>query len=61
MANSRGGCSTRNEANDAAQIDELLAPGFIGHGLPPELGEGPAVMQAGAHARRIGRLPVQDR
>jgi predicted ester cyclase len=36
------------EANDAAQMDALLAPEFIGHGLPPELGEGPAAMKATA-------------
>jgi predicted ester cyclase len=36
------------EANDAAQLDELLAPTFTAHGLPPELGEGPAAMKATA-------------
>ena len=26
------------EANDGAGLDELLAPDFTAHGLPPELG-----------------------
>ena len=29
-------------------MDELLAPGFAAHGLPPELGDGPAAMKATA-------------
>ena len=36
------------EANHAAQMDALLAPDFIAHGLPPELGDGPAAMKATA-------------
>lgn len=36
------------EANDAAQLDELLAPNFTAHGLPPEFGDGPAAMKATA-------------
>jgi predicted ester cyclase len=36
------------EANDAAQLDALLAPDFTAHGLPPEFGDGPAAMKATA-------------
>lgn len=36
------------EANDAAQLDALLAPDFVAHGLPPEFGDGPAAMTASA-------------
>lgn len=34
------------QANDAAQLHELLAGDFTAHGLPPELGQGPAAMTA---------------
>src|SRR5687768_9802978 len=33
-------------ANDALAMDELLAPDFTGHGLPPELGTGAAALKA---------------
>ena len=36
------------EANDAAQMDALLAPDFVAHGLPPQLGDGPTAMTATA-------------
>jgi predicted ester cyclase len=36
------------EANDVAQMDALLAPDFLAHGLPPQLGDGPAAMTATA-------------
>jgi predicted ester cyclase len=32
-------------ANDARAMDELLAPDFTGHGLPPELGAGAAALK----------------
>jgi predicted ester cyclase len=35
-------------ANDAAQMDGLLAPDFTAHGLPPQSGDGPAAMKATA-------------
>jgi ketosteroid isomerase-like protein len=36
------------EANDGAGLDELLAPDFTAHGLPPQLGDGPEAMKATA-------------
>jgi len=36
------------EGNDAAQMDALLAPDFVAHGLPPQLGDGPTAMTATA-------------
>jgi ketosteroid isomerase-like protein len=35
-------------ANDAGTMDQLLAPGFTAHGLPPELGTGAAAMKGSA-------------
>jgi len=32
--------------NDAGAMDELLAPDFVGHGLPSELGLGAAALKA---------------
>jgi predicted ester cyclase len=34
------------EANDAEQMNAFLAPDFVAHGLPPELGDGPTAMTA---------------
>jgi predicted ester cyclase len=36
------------EANDAAQLDELLAPDLTAHGLPPQFGDGRSAMKATA-------------
>jgi predicted ester cyclase len=36
------------EGNDTQQMDELLAPDFVAHSLPPELGDGPTAMKASA-------------
>jgi len=41
-------------ANDADAMEELLAPGFTAHGLPPELGAGAAAMKGSAAVMHAG-------
>jgi ketosteroid isomerase-like protein len=41
-------------ANDAGAMDELLAPEFAAHGLPPELGVGAAAMKGTAAVMHAG-------
>lgn len=41
-------------ANDAGAMDELLAPDFTAHGLPPELGVGAAAMKGTAAVMHAG-------
>jgi len=41
-------------ANDGGAMDELLAPDFTAHGLPPELGVGAAAMKGTAAVMHAG-------